>query len=320
LLASSGVSMNQEIARAERWGRDAILGRAAALAARIAETWPAPADVADDDGMAPAWELMARAVAELPTGAWTTYGDLAALIGSHPVPVGMRIASHPIDQGHRVLQATGTVSPGFRWYEPRTDDPVDVLRSEGIEFDDQGRANPAQRFTVDDLAVLLGDEYGEGSTPVDADAGQDPKLRDSFVEQLGQGVTASEAQAMLAVTTAWTVLGGTIQYGVATQTSCFLMLHAGGPNAIWPLVLYPYGSIEVVFQHLAHRPPFDDIALREQLRDRLNRIEGVEIPRSKLALRPSVPAAVLVRPGALETLAEALAWFVEQAALPSDEV
>lgn len=316
LLATSGLAMNQQIAQVDRWGKNAILARAGELATRIASCWPAPSDVPSSDGMSPAWALMARAVAELPPGAWTTYGDLAALIGSHPVPVGMRIATHPIDQGHRVLQAAGTVSPGFRWYEKnRDDDPIAILKSEGVQFDERNQANPAQRFTVDDLAMLLGDDAPEGTMPIEVDAGQDSKLRDSFVEQLSQGVSASEAQAMLAVTAIWSELGGSIQYGTAPQTSCFLMLRAGQPTSIWPLVLYPTGWVEVVFQHLSTRAPFDDITLRNELREQLNRIDGIEIPSAKLALRPSIKSDVLARPGTLEALGQTLAWFIEQATL-----
>jgi alkylated DNA nucleotide flippase Atl1 len=313
LLATSGVSMNREIAKVQRWGREAILSRANALATRVIQIWPSPSEEAGDGGIAPAWELMARAVAELPAGAWTTYGDLAALIGSHPVPVGMRIATHPIDNGHRVMQAAGTVSPGFRWYEPdRSDDPIEVLKSEGIEFDAHGRANLAQRFTVDDLAELVGEANTEEPMPLELAPGQDPKLRDSFLAQLSEGVSASEAQAMLALTASWTVLGGTVQYGTAAQTSCFLMLRAGEPCAIWPIVLYPTGWFEIVFQYLSTRVPFDDIALREKFREKLNQIDGIEVPTSKLALRPNIPTEVLARPGALESLSETLHWFVQQ--------
>lgn len=315
LLATSGIAMNQEIANVDRWGRNAILERAEALATRITRIWPAPADVPQDGGIAPAWQLMARAVAELPAGAWTTYGDLAALIGSHPVPVGMRIATHPIENGHRVMQAGGTVSPGFRWHEAdRTDDPIDVLKAEGVEFDAQGHASPAQRFTLDDLATLLGDDYEEGSTPIELAPGQDPKLRDSFIGQLSETVSASEMQAMLALTSAWTNMGGTIQYGTATQTSCFLMLRPGRPDAIWPMALYPNGSVEVVFQHLAVRAPFDDISLREGFRQRLNEVKGVDIASSKLALRPSISAEVLTQPNAVDGLTLALTWFVGECA------
>lgn len=316
LLATSGVSMNQEIAQLERWGKHSILTRANALATRITTIWPAPSVVAQDGGIAPAWQLMARAVAELPTGAWTTYGDLAALIGSHAVPVGMRIATHPIDNGHRVMQAAGTVSPGFRWYEAdRDDDPVDVLKSEGIEFDGQGRANPAQRFSVDDLAALLGDDYS-GASPIELTGGENPHLRDSFIEQLQQGVSASEAQALLAIGSTWTALGGTLQYGTASQTSCFLMLRAGQPNSIWPMTLYPTGWAEVVFQHLSTRPPFDDTTLRDELRQRLNRIDGVDIPAARLAMRPNISTKYLVGPGALDVIAETLSWFIQRVGGP----
>src|SRR5699024_2669114 len=71
-------------------------------------------------------------------------------------------------------------------------------------------------------------------------------------------------------------------------TSCFLLSRAPAKGSIWPVAIYPDGSIEVVFQHLATRPPFDDLQLRDELRSRLNRIAGVDIPTSKLTLRPSV--------------------------------
>src|SRR5699024_545073 len=103
--------------------------------------WPEPEPSAQAEEVPPSWQKLARAIAEIPPGAWTTYGDLAALIGNHPVPVGARIAKHPMTNGHRVLQAEGTISPGFRWYEPdRTEDPQSVLEEEGVRFDAAGRA------------------------------------------------------------------------------------------------------------------------------------------------------------------------------------
>ena len=114
-LATSGLRMNQEISAVETWGREAIRARARSLAERIAAIWPEPELSAQAEELPPSWQKLARAIAEIPPGAWTTYGDLAALIGSHPVPVGARIAKYPMTNGHRVLQAEGTISPGFRW-------------------------------------------------------------------------------------------------------------------------------------------------------------------------------------------------------------
>lgn len=319
MLATSGLRMNQEIAEVERWGRPAILARAKSLAQRITAIWPAPLEVPNEPDLTPAWHLLARAVAELPPGAWTSYGDLAALIGSHAVPVGVHIASHPIDNGHRVMQSGGTISPGFRWYEPnRTDDPIEVLKSEGVEFDDQGRANPAQRFTADDLAALLGDEHEEIPGELHIPAGQDEALRDRFITQLTQGTTPAETQAILSLLATWTSLDGDVSFGTANQTSCFLGLRLGQPDAIWMVAIYPTGSLEIVFQWLAARPPFDDVALRDELRERLNHIAGVDIPAAKLGLRPHIQAELITSKDALNELAHISEWFIRQARTNTD--
>src|SRR4029450_9550214 len=57
-----------------------ILARADQLAERALRLWPGPLDATSDYGDARDWSLLRRACASLPTGTWTTYGDLA---GSH---------------------------------------------------------------------------------------------------------------------------------------------------------------------------------------------------------------------------------------------
>ena len=295
-LHKSGLAMNQEIALESHWGRAEISARAGHLAKRIADTWPGPVDASPEDTSA-SWDVMAKALAGIPAGAWTTYGDLAALIGSHPVPVGVRLASHPLPNAHRVLQAEGTISPSFRWVDTdRSDNPLDLLRAEGVTFDEQGRADQAQRLTVEDLAQFAGLTVGDlpETLPLPAD-GLDPELRDRFVEQLAMQQNPDTVRAVLTVLDRWTAMGGTLSYGQGGQTSCFLMArdrwHPEG--SIWPVALYPLRSCEVVFQHLANRPPFDDIQMREDFRGRLNRIPGVDLPASKIELRPAFPLAVL---------------------------
>jgi alkylated DNA nucleotide flippase Atl1 len=260
---------------------------------------------------------MAKALAELPAGSWTTYGDLAALIGSHPVPVGMRLASVPVVNAHRVLQSEGTLSPGFRWLEPdRNDDPRDLLRQEGVQFDERGHANPAQRITTEELAQLAGlttDDLAE--TLPDPNPGQDPALRDRFVEQLAGLQTPSTVHGVLALLEAWAAMDGRLQYGTARETSCFLMARtADHPSgSIWPVVLYPTGKCEVVFQHLASRTPFDDLELRDEFRRRLNQVPGVDLPAAKIELRPGFDLAILAEASRRELLLAELSWFLEQA-------
>ena len=78
-------------------------------------------------------------------------------------------------------------------------------------------------------------------------------------------------------------------------------------------MLYPLRSCEVVFQHLSSRAPFDDIQLREELRQRLNKIPGVDLPASKINLRPAFPLARLADPAALGLFIETLDWFQHEA-------
>jgi alkylated DNA nucleotide flippase Atl1 len=316
-LAKSGLSMNQEIAALSQWGRPEILARADQLAEKVISIWPGPTDVAAGSDAGVAWEVMAKALAELPAGSWTTYGDLAALIGSHPVPVGMRLATVPAINAHRVLQAEGTISPGFRWLEfGRDDDPRDLLRQEGVHFDDRGHANPAQRITTDELAQLAGltvDALAE--TLPDPSPGQDPALRDRFVEQLAELQTPSTVHGVLAVLDAWTAMAGRLQYGRARETSCFLMARtAEDPRgSIWPVALYPTGKCEVVFQHLVTRAPFDDLELRAEFRQRLNQVPGIDLPAAKIELRPGFDLAVLAEGSGRELFIAHLSWFLEQA-------
>lgn len=313
-LATSGLRMNQEIAAVEVWGREAIRRRARDLSARISSIWPEPDRTAQVEELPPSWQKLARAIAEIPPGAWTTYGDLAALIGSHPVPVGARIAKYPMSNGHRVLQVEGTISPGFCWYEPdRTDDPQTVLEEEGVRFDDAGRADRGQRLSVDDLADLLGGTSDEVPGIVSVPAGQDETLRASFLAQLGAEAAPAEVDAVIHVIRAWEGLGGAVSYGTSKLTSCFLISRAPAKGNIWPVAIYPDGYIEVVFQYLATRPPFDVLQKRDELRSRLNRIAGVDIPTSKLALRPSLKFSSISSPGGLESFVETLKWFFHEA-------
>jgi hypothetical protein len=84
-------------------------------------------------------------------------------------------------------------------------------------------------------------------------------------------------------------------------------------RGIWPLTLYPGGgqdaTAEVVFQHLVVREPFTDRALRAEFLTRLNELEVVDIPESKLELRLNFRLSVPEKDRNRELLAETLSWF-----------
>jgi alkylated DNA nucleotide flippase Atl1 len=305
--------MNQQIARQTRWGRPEIYARAADLASRIAQIWPGPA-AGSAEPADPVWEVVTRALAEIPAGAWTTYGDIAALIGSHPVAIGTRLATQPAPNAHRVLTASGQVSDGFHWLDGRADDPRTMLESEGVIFDGRGRADPQQRLTVEDLAQLAAVTIGEPpeSLPEPHDEGD---CLNRFDEQLTAHQAPATVDAVGIVAEAWITMGGWVWWGRGSETSCFLVAREGPrrSDSIWPVVLYPTGKCEVVFQYLASRPPFDDIQLRQELRERLNKIPGVDLPAAKLELRPGFPVEILADEQARDVFIDTLAWFYQEA-------
>jgi hypothetical protein len=142
--------------------------------------------------------------------------------------------------------------------------------------------------------------------------------RDRFLEQLAEMQGPEIAHATLVVIKTWTAMGGRLWYGAGTsETSCFLMARSDEQSdeygSIWPAALYPSGKFEVVFQHLSVRPPFDDIALREELRRRLNEVPGVTIAAARITLRPGFRLDVLVAPEARKVLLEHLGWFYQRA-------
>ncbi|MGW5108098.1 GmrSD restriction endonuclease domain-containing protein [Nocardia sp. NPDC004123] len=149
-LRASSIRMNQDIAAHESWGPSQIEKRGLALAERIIEFWPGPADEsAFPDN--PTWAAMHQLLTVLPVGRWTTYGDLGNLLGTAAHRVGTRLRSHPAPNAHRVLDAHGMIS-----YGPGDipENPRQLLESEGISFSATGRAASAQRLSSDELGQL----------------------------------------------------------------------------------------------------------------------------------------------------------------------
>jgi uncharacterized protein with ParB-like and HNH nuclease domain/alkylated DNA nucleotide flippase Atl1 len=159
ILQDSHLELNRAISPSVKWTRAEIEARAEELAGHASAIWPPPLPGIEPPDTGRDWSRLHAALAALPHGAWTTYADAAELIGSHQVPVGQHLAGTAgILNAHRVLNADGRVSAGFRWTDPNdTRDVHDVLRAEGVTFDDDLRAAPQLRFRSDDLADLIGE-------------------------------------------------------------------------------------------------------------------------------------------------------------------
>ena len=94
-------------------------------------------------------------LAALPAGRWTSYGDLAGVVGTGGMALGSHLKHceqclHP----WRVLGDKGVPAEGFAWSDPSdTRSQRDVLEAEGVTFV-QDAADPSLRLTVEELRSL----------------------------------------------------------------------------------------------------------------------------------------------------------------------
>jgi hypothetical protein len=102
-------------------------------------------------------------------------------------------------------------------------------------------------------------------------------------------------------------------FGAGQKDGSFQAGLDDGSAYLFPFALYTYGRVEVQFQWMLQRAPFDARERRVELQQKLNAIPGVQIPDGSLDKRPSIPLATLSKDSALEAFLSALDWSFEQA-------
>lgn len=79
--------------------------------------------------------------------------------------------------------------------------------------------------------------------------------------------------------------------------------------------IWTTGSIEIGFQYLQNKHPFDGESKRVELLTRLNAIEGISLPESVITKRPSLPLAVLKPEASLQQFLAVFDWVIDQVKL-----
>lgn len=80
------------------------------------------------------------------------------------------------------------------------------------------------------------------------------------------------------------------------------------PFRCYPFALYSYGTVEFNFQALSTKPVFEDPSVREELRSRLNEIDGVMIPAERIDKRPNIPLDRLQSKESFAKFTETMEW------------
>ena len=115
-----------------------------------------------------------RFIASIPAGRWASYGDVAAAAGAprgaQAVGTWLLTTEDDVPNVWRVLRRTGEVSEGWKGEAPgipaTPDDVRARLTSEGVTFDEAGRASQHQRWGVEEMAELEAEANDAGTPPL----------------------------------------------------------------------------------------------------------------------------------------------------------
>ncbi|WP_245774588.1 hypothetical protein [Nonomuraea wenchangensis] len=189
-----------------------------------------------------------------------------------------------------------------------------MLRAEGIVFDDAGRASADQHITAREIAELLGLPIAADLAETEAagDGSLSPQalttLEERFLHQLNEASGPQAAGAVQRLLEHWRSRGGELQYGTSANASCAPIIKVGRQTMY--VIRFYAKTAEIPFSVLRKRKPFDDPALREELRQRLNDAPGVDIPVAKLELYPSIKNTQLANIAVFDVVVAALDWFM----------
>ena len=256
------------------------------------------------------WQVVRRVCATLPEGTWTAYGDVSAVTGIHPKPLGNYLATNPVANAWRVLakrrfRLLGVPLAGA---EPhgRAADVLAWKASASTTRDAPTRPNDCPLPTSRALSVWMFPRR---------------PWRQVAVTSIASGYSWPPATRIPGSRSTASQRLARPRRGRLLGQRCsgeLLSYSRSGSQEYWPWVFKPTaGTVEVVFKHLLIRPPFDDTAVRDELRQRINRIPDVDVPLSRLELRPTFPLMRLCDDVGLEAAIDVQAWFINR--VPTSE-
>lgn len=287
-LRDSGLLMNHQISRSSVWGIDEIDRRSDLLADQIISIWSGPNEVFVENSVTDnprTWATVARILAQIPAGRWTTCDAVASLAGIRPYLLREHLATVKVADAHRVLEGSGgEIASGSR----------QLLEGEGVAFDAEGHASGEQLLQSDGLEKVAGMLVPETA-------------EEKFEAQLAEYQSPETVEAVHRLMARWKE-SGRISYGRASLVTAFFIKDIEG-DTIWPFALYPDGKVEVVFQYLASREPFTDGDLRQEFRRRLDEAPGINVADRP---RPGFRVSALADPVAYDIVQATLDWFLDQ--------
>jgi hypothetical protein len=182
-------------------------------------------------------------------------------------------------------------------------DPAEVLAVEIKQYVGQG------------LKTLVRRVIGQTSeATLKKSAGREERQWDepSFMEALTQKQGSEDARVARVILDWARNSGLRISWGKGAKDGSFFLIldWLGTKHSI--ISVWTYGRLEIQFQLMKDKPPFDDEAKRNELRLKLNQVPGVDIPAEAVTLRPRIYLSTLKNEAAVTQFLDALRWFVNE--------
>jgi len=139
---------------------------------------------------------------------------------------------------------------------------------------------------------------------------------DSFFERL----SATAGQSELSVARRlldWAMRNSMdISWGRGRTQGSFAPFLRVGDSRHNPFVVYSGtkadGVVEIQFQWLAGKAPYEDAGKRRELRAKLNAIDGIHLPEDCLSRRPSISLAILAEGDRTEQFLRVFDWYLRE--------
>lgn len=162
------------------------------------------------------------------------------------------------------------------------------------------------------LTTLVSGVVGRPSRPRTAASGPATRMTEAeFLERVQ--VRAPQSSASLQKLMQWCRdHNGFVSFGTGREyPACYLNWRTPAGKDIWPLIPVVPSTVTVAFDGLSSRAPFDDPALRTELKNRLEAVKGVNLSSSSIDRRPTFQLAVLDDAESFAGITSVLEWFIE---------
>ncbi len=103
-----------------------------------------------------------------------------------------------------------------------------------------------------------------------------------------------------------------IWWGAGNRAGSFVptVTHNGRDHQLF--AVWSSGTVEIYFFWYQRRAPFDTEAKRLELLQRLNAIDGINLPVTAIGKRPNIPLSVLSNASSMQAFIATFNWFIEE--------